>query len=92
MLGFNYHLSDSPDSTSCLPRLSPVDLEITPPPSPCMRHIFPVFFKDSGSVKNQLLLLFYFEIKATASGFTADSHLISPQENGCSQETAVLKS
>lgn len=70
---FNYHLSDPPDSTSCLPRLSLVDLEVTPPPQPSHKvHIFLMFFKDSGPVMNQLLLFFYSEIKAAALRFTAD--------------------
>lgn len=42
---FNYHLSDSPDSTSCFPGLSPVDLELTPPRSPSQDTHFPDVFQ-----------------------------------------------
>lgn len=37
-------------------------------------------------------LLFYSEMKAAVSTFAATSRLSSPQANGCSQETAGLKS
>lgn len=89
---FNYHLSDSPDSTSCLPRLSLVDLGITPTPGPCTRYTFSWwFFKDSEPVRTQLLLFFLFWNKSCSFSICLRASSEFSQVNACSLERAVLK-